>query len=97
MLTRKNDQKIGEILSVFKQDPKYKAKLYQKQIEQAWQEMMGVWVNRETKSLRVANSVLTIKISSAALREELSFMKDKIRERINTLLGEDYISEVVLR
>lgn len=97
MTLRRNDQKIGEILGSLVQDPKFKPKLYQKKIEQTWQEMMGIWINRETRSIRVKDGVLTIKISSAALREELHFMREKIKEKINGFLGEEYIREVIVK
>ncbi|HLF62314.1 MAG TPA: DUF721 domain-containing protein [Saprospiraceae bacterium] len=97
MTMRKNDQKIGEILSALVQDPKFKPKLYQKKIEQTWQDVMGVWINRETRSLRVKDGTLTIKISSSALREELHFMRDKIKEKINGMLGEEFIKDVIVK
>ena len=97
MAMRKNDQKIGEIIGSLMQDPKYKPKLYQKKIEQTWQDMMGVWVGRETRSIRVKDGVLTLRISSSALREELHFMREKIKERINAMLGENFIQEVVVK
>jgi hypothetical protein len=58
---------------------------------------MGVWINRETRSIRVRDGELTIKIASSALREELDFMRDQIKEKINFLVGEDYIKKVVIR
>ena len=93
---RKNEAKLGDILGMLKADPRYKPKLYQKQIENAWQDIMGVWINRETRSIRVRDGKLTIRISSSALREELNFSRDQIRTKINGLLGEEYIREVVI-
>jgi hypothetical protein len=97
MHQRKNEARLGDLLSSLKADPRYKAKLYQKQIENGWQDLMGVWINRETRSIRIRENILTIKISSSALREELDFMREQIREKINGLVGEDYIREVIIR
>jgi predicted nucleic acid-binding Zn ribbon protein len=97
MNQRKNEAKLGDILNALRADPRYKAKLYQKQIENGWQDLMGVWINRETRSIRVRDGELTIKIASSALREELDFMRDQIKEKINVLVGEDYIKKVVIR
>lgn len=96
-MTRKNDQSLGEILGALVRDPRYKPKLYQKKIENAWQDMMGVWINRETRSIRMKNGTLTIRIASAALREELHFMRAAIREKINHLLGEEFVREVIIK
>ena len=81
---------------MLKADPRYKPKLYQKQIENAWQDVMGVWINRETRSIRIRDGKLTIRIASSALREELSFYREQIRQKINELLGEEYIHEVIV-
>lgn len=97
MTMRKNDQKLGDIIGALVRDPKLKPKLYQKKIEQTWQDMMGVWITQETRSIRVKDGKLTLKIGSSALREELHFMRDTIKEKINGMLGEDFIKEVIVR
>ena len=94
---RKNEARLGDLLSTLAQDPRYKPKLYQKKIENTWQEMMGVWVSQETRSIRIRDGRLTIRIASSALREELAFMKETIREKVNSALGEEFITEVVVK
>jgi hypothetical protein len=96
-MMRKNDQRLGDILKGLVRDPKYKAKLYQKKIENTWEETMGIWINRETRSIRIKDNVLVIRINSSALREELHFMRETIREKMNDLLGEEYVREVVVK
>jgi len=96
MTVRKNEARLGDILGMLKTDPRYKPKLYQKQIENAWQDVMGVWINRETRSIRIRDGKLTIKIASSSLREELNFSREQVRSRINELLGEEYIQEVIV-
>ena len=97
MTMRKNDQMLGEIIAGLIKDPRYKSKLYQKKIEQGWQDIMGIWINRETRSIRLKDGTLTIRISSSSLREELHFMREQIREKMNALLGEEFIEDVVVK
>lgn len=97
MSTRKNELKLNDILTTMARDPRYKPKLYQKKIESSWKDLMGIWIDRETRSIRMKEGRLTLKISSSALREELHFMKDKIRDKVNELLGEEYVLEVVVK
>lgn len=97
MSTRKNESQLRDLLSALTRDPRYKPKLYQKKIESAWKEIMGIWIDRETRSIRIKEGRLTIRIASSSLREELNFMKDKIREKVNTALDEDYVKEVIIK
>lgn len=79
------------------QDRKIKPRLFQKKIEQGWKDIMGPWIARETRAIRVHGGHLTIEIESAALKQELHYSREKIQERVNELLGEEYIKDVTIR
>ena len=96
-MIKKNDNSLGDLLKVFKEDKRYKPGLTQKKIEEAWETMMGEWISKETNSLSFDGRSLIIRIHSAALRQELHFSKDQIREKLNEHLGEDVIIAVVVR
>ena len=94
---KKNDHPLSELVQQFAQSDKIKPDLYRKKIEHAWLEIMGRWVNQETRSIRLREGKLTLEIQSGALRQELHFARDKIKEKINEFLEEDYITSVVVR
>lgn len=62
-----------------------------------WEKLMGPAVARRTQSIKIQNGVLIVKIESAALRQELSYSKDKIMTTINKELGLRIIKSVELR
>jgi len=62
-----------------------------------WENLMGPAVARRTQSIKIQNGVLIVKIESAALRQELSYGKDKIVQQINQKLGVRIIKSVELR
>lgn len=62
-----------------------------------WENLMGPAVARRTQSIKIQNGVLIVKIESAALRQELSYGKDKIVQQINQKLGVRIIKSVQLR
>jgi hypothetical protein len=66
-------------------------------VKEAWQSLMGNGVNSYTRSVVLKGTVLYVELSSAVLREELSFGKDKIKAMINEELRRDLVKEVVLR
>ena len=67
------------------------------QITDVWETLMGKTIARYTDQLQIVNKTLFITTSVAPLRQELNFQKDSIIKRVNELLGEDSIAEVVVR
>lgn len=62
-----------------------------------WEKMMGPAIARRTKEVKLQKGVLTIWIESASLRQELSYAKDKIAEKINVEMGKRLVKSVELR
>jgi predicted nucleic acid-binding Zn ribbon protein len=91
---QKNDKKIGELVEMFVQSGRIKPKLFEKKIENAWMELMGRSINRYTRSITLREQILRVKIDSAPLRQELHYARDKIKEKLNEFLREEYIQEV---
>lgn len=60
-----------------------------------WPEIVGPGVNRYTFRRYVENGVLHVYISSASLKNELSFMRQSLLERLNDAVGSNAISEIV--
>ena len=61
-----------------------------------WPEIVGPGVNRYTTRRFVDQGVLHVFISSASLKNELSFMRAGIVEALNVAVGANVITEIVL-
>jgi hypothetical protein len=92
-----NDSPIGNILSEIIKTNKLESGLNQVSVEDAWRNTMGNGVNTYTRNIILKNTTLYVELTSAVLREELSYGKDKIIKIINEELGRDVITAVVLR
>ncbi len=66
-------------------------------VQEAWKALMGNGVNSYTKEVVLKGSTLYVSLTSAVLREELSYGKQKIIKMINEEIGKEVIKEVVLR
>ena len=55
---------------------------------------MGPSVTKYTVSIEVEKRILFVKLSNAALKQELSYSKEKIRKMLNKEVGEEVITEV---
>jgi predicted nucleic acid-binding Zn ribbon protein len=63
----------------------------------AWEQIMGPVISRYTRHISINDRTLYVEITSAALREELSYGKTRIIDLINDAVGSKVIDHVVLR
>lgn len=61
-----------------------------------WPEIVGPGINRYTSRRYVDGSVLHVYITSAPLRNELSFMRSKIVESLNAIVGSGVITDLII-
>ena len=64
--------------------------------QESWNDMMGPGVATYTESVTIQGKTLVVKLTSSALREELSYGKATIIKMMNEALGEPVISRVIL-
>ena len=96
-MSKHNDKKIGEVLKTMLQDKKFGSKIYETKIKKFWSETMGTTINKYTTEIRLKNNRLFLRIESAPLRQEISYGKEKLIAVLNKELGEDYITEIIIR
>ncbi|HLA56653.1 MAG TPA: DUF721 domain-containing protein [Flavobacterium sp.] len=92
-----NESPIGDILKEIIQANKLQPGMDQISVKDAWKNLMGNGVNSYTRNVVLKGSTLYVELTSAVLREELSYGKDKIIKMINEELRRDVVKEVVLR
>ncbi len=97
MSKRKNDFiSVKDIMQEMLQENKLQKGIDQVNVKEAWESVMGKGVNGYTDEVVFKNGTLFIRLSSATLREELSYGKDKIIAMLNEKLGKAIISKLKL-
>jgi hypothetical protein len=92
-----NDNSVGEVLKFIIKDNRLQGGMDQISVKEAWRSLMGNGVNSYTKNVVLKGTILYVELSSAVLREELSFGKTKIITMLNEELRRDLIKEIILR
>ena len=92
-----NDSPIGDILKEIIQHNKLQPGIDQVSVKDAWKNLMGNGVNSYTRNIALKGNTLYVELTSAVLREELSYGKEKIIKMLNDELGREVVKEVVLR
>lgn len=92
-----NESSISEVLQQFIQVNKLEAGMDKIDVEQAWKSLMGNGVNSYTQEVILKGTTLYVKLTSAVLREELSYGKQKIIVMLNEELRKEIVKDLVLR
>jgi predicted nucleic acid-binding Zn ribbon protein len=95
-MKKTHDLPIAELLQQMVSSFKLKDDLTKVKIENVWEAEMGRMIATYTRSLTLKNRVLYVVIESASLRSELHFGRDKIRQKLNDAIGEEFLSEVIV-
>lgn len=92
-----NQSVVGDILNEIIKVNKLESGLNQISIVDAWKNLMGNGVNNYTQNVALRNETLYVELTSAVLRQELSYGKEKIIKMINEELGKEVVKYIVLR
>lgn len=92
-----NFQSLGDVIQQWKASNGVSERLKNAQVVSQWHQMISsVWGGSATRSAYFRDGVLYVRLSSAALRQELFFVKEKIKNNINNELKENYLQDIVL-
>lgn len=91
---RRDVKLLGELLAKNLRDNGLEIPLKQKRIISSWDRVVGSAVSRYTTEKYIRNQTLYVKISNAALRQDLSLMRSRLIKRLNEQVGALIISDI---
>lgn len=89
-----NDESLGDAIGRMLKAYGLEDGYYAAAIATYWEELMGPAVARRTGEIKFEKGVLRIRVDSAPLRQELSYGKEQIAQRLNRKLERRLIREV---
>jgi len=92
-----NESSISDVLKHFVEANKLQTGIDKINVEQAWKDIMGNGVNNYTQEVMLKGGTLYVSLTSAVLREELSYGKEKIIKMLNEELRKDVVTSLILR
>ena len=88
---------LGKVLSeIFESKALYRG-ITNEKINGLWNQILGDNISQFTDKVELRNETLYVSLSSAPLREELSYGKEKIMRMLNEEMGKETIKKIVLR
>ncbi|MBC8645205.1 DUF721 domain-containing protein [Flavobacterium lindanitolerans] len=92
-----NENSVGDVLKHIIEANKLQPGIDRIAVKEAWISLMGNGVNSYTKDVVLRNNTLYVELTSAVLRQELSYGKEKIIKMINEEFRRDIVREIVFR
>lgn len=89
-----NQSTVGELIDKLMKAYRLDGKLKEIDVIESWGEMMGIAVANRTKKIQIRNKTLFLTMDSAVMRDELSYGKTVIIERVNQKAGFEIINDV---
>jgi predicted nucleic acid-binding Zn ribbon protein len=74
-----------------------KERVNELRLKENWEKIFGKTIAKYTQHISVRDKKLFLNIESASLRQELTFNKVKMIERINESIAPGFVEEIVLR
>jgi len=96
-MKRTDPKTIGQLIDQLLKQEHLDVQLDEHRASALWPQIVGDGINRYTISRNVQHGVMTVKLSSAALRNELMLNRSAIIKRLNESLGREIIHEIIFK
>ena len=97
MNKRDNTQKLSSIIDKVINKNNLRHKIDQLNIIDIWRDIIGESMHKYVKEEKVKDLTLYIKLKSSVVRNEISYNKSRIIEKINKKIGKQAIKEIILK
>ena len=93
-MRRSKGQPIGEVIKELLKNYDITSKFNEAHVITSWDKLMGPSVTKYTVKIEVEKRILFVKLSNAALKQELSYAREKIKKMMNDEVGEEVLMDV---
>jgi predicted nucleic acid-binding Zn ribbon protein len=93
---RSNEQSLTEALDRLVDAFGMRERMDELDITTAWDKLVGPMVARHTVTVRLRGGRLRVRVDSAPLRHELSYMREALKEVLNHRAGRTVVEEIIL-
>ena len=91
---KRNVQQVKDLILLALREQGLETPLNQKRLVDAWPEVAGPLIASYTLNTYIYNQTLYVRLSSPALRADLSMRRQELTARLNAVVGEQVITDV---
>lgn len=90
-----NEQRLKEVITDLLDTYKLGDKLTETRLVQSWEKVAGHFISGYTEKIYLNKRKLFVKLNSPALKHELSFAREKLKQSLNDAVQKEVIDEIV--
>jgi predicted nucleic acid-binding Zn ribbon protein len=91
---KRNVQSVKDVILQALREQGLETPLHQKRLLEAWPQVVGPAIARYTLNTYIYNQTLYVRLSSPALRADLSMRRQELIQKLNAFVGEQVITDV---
>lgn len=95
-MKRRNEQTMKEALDGLVEAYGLREKLDESAIGSLWDELAGGMIARHTVAVKLRRGRLYLKVDSAPLRQELTFLREGLISTLNKRFGREVVKEITV-
>jgi predicted nucleic acid-binding Zn ribbon protein len=92
-----NQKSIKRALETAFDDLHIRQKIAETRLVNSWESVMGKTISKHTRKLFISKGTLFIYLDNPALKNELTYSRERIVQLVNESAGEEMIREVVIK
>lgn len=96
-MPRQNDTTLKDALQNLLRAYRLKGKVQETRVISHWEDIVGQTIGRYTDDVIIRNKTLIIRLRNPALKHELFYSRDKIKDLVNNFAEEELVTDVILR
>ncbi len=91
----KEPKKLGDVMYSVLSERGYLESYFEAEVLRRWRTIVGEKIAQVTECTEIRDRILYVKVSSASWRQELSFFKDEIIEKIKSEIHHARINDII--
>ena len=95
-MTRKEPQSLDVILAQWIRENDLEKPLLEHRVVEQWEQILGKMIARYSRDIEVKDGLLRVRITNAALRQELFEQRFRLIKKLNDAVGGEAIKDIRL-
>jgi len=96
-MRRNKTQTIDQVVKAYLKAMRIEGKMQEVKLRRIWPDIVGKSAAAKTRELRIHKGVLFVYLNSSVIRNELHMIRDALVKRVNEVMGEELIYDMVVR
>ena len=97
MATRDNAYNMKEAINLLLRTYKIEKKYDESKVLYIYNEVVGPMISKHTTSIHIKAGTLFIQVDNAALRNELTYAREKLKDSLNKKIGKVIVEEIIFK